>query len=75
MKQSTKYLGLLAASSTIAFLYFYSKDKGETLGEQEGINIQVDPEKVLKSKLDKLSPYQQNLVISMAKKGLMKILE
>ena len=52
MSVKTKLLALTAISSTIAFLYF-SKKEGE-VGNIEGINVNVDSEKLVSSLVDKI---------------------
>lgn len=70
MDKTNKWLMGIAAISTIAFLYRNGKEKGMSgLNHVDGINIEINPEKLVghaRKKLSNLTPGQQDLIVSAA---------
>lgn len=52
MNNSTKILGALAAGATIMFLWKSSKEKGSSMNHIEGLNINLNPEKLVRSGIE-----------------------
>lgn len=73
-ERSQKILGAIALASTVLFVFKSRKNKDNT--KIEGLNVDIDPEKMIDNVKSYISPHEKinNIVADFAKDKLSKLL-